>query len=97
MLKTSEIRRKICSTAGACLIYGFPLRTTRAKAKATTPTTIMLHFPFFLASNLATLHHTRLHHHEQRGKPIEMGENRKRKGTQTSLWRGTTRIDDDVP
>jgi hypothetical protein len=59
----------------ACLTYGFPLRTTRAKAKAVIPTAITLCFPFFLASNLATLHHIRLHHHEQRGKPIEMGEN----------------------
>ena len=29
---------------------------------------------FFLASNLAALHHTRWHDHEQRGKAMEMGK-----------------------
>jgi len=31
-------------------------------------------FPFFLASNLAALHHTRRHNHEQREKAMEMGK-----------------------
>jgi hypothetical protein len=76
---------------------GFPLNNNQCKSKATTSTAIMLHFPFFLASNLVTLQHTRLHHHEQQGKPIEMGKNQKRKGIQTGFGRGMTRIDDDVP
>jgi len=40
----------------------------------TTTTAIPLRFPFFLASNLAALHHTRRHDHEQRGKAMEMGK-----------------------
>jgi len=41
---------------------------------ATTITAIPLRFTFFLASNLAALHHTRWKHHEQRGKAMEMGK-----------------------
>ena len=37
-----------------------------------TTTVIPLRFPFFLASNLAALRHTRRHHHEQREKAMEM-------------------------
>jgi len=33
---------------------------------------IQLRFPFFLASNLGALHHTRRHHHELREKVMEM-------------------------
>jgi len=39
-----------------------------------TITAVPLCFPFFLASNLAALHHTRGHHHEQQRKAMEMGK-----------------------
>ena len=50
-----------------------------------------------LASTLAAPHHTRWHHHKQRGKTMEMGENGKRKGIPTDFWRGTTTTDGGVP
>ena len=53
---------------------GFPLQTTRAKATTMRITAVPLRFPFFLASNLPALHHTRRHHHEQREKAMEMGK-----------------------
>ena len=48
------------------------MQTTKAKAMTTTTTAIPLRFPFFLASNLGALHHTRRHHHEQGEKAMEM-------------------------
>jgi hypothetical protein len=62
-----------------------------------TTTMIPLRSSLFLASNLATLHYTRRHHHEQRREAMEMGENRKRRGNPTGFWRGTTTTDGGVP
>jgi len=39
-----------------------------------TTMAIPLYSPLFLASNLVALHHTRQHHHEQRGEAMEMGK-----------------------
>jgi len=43
---------------------------------------IPLHFPFFIALNLAALHHTRRHHHKQRGKTMEMEKTKREKESQ---------------
>ena len=51
---------------------------------------------FFLASNLAALHQTRRHHHEQRERAMEMGKWKEERNP-TNFWSGTTWIDEDVP
>ena len=74
---------------------GFPLE--KIKGDGNDDTVIALCSPLFLASNLAALHHTRRHHHEQRGEAMEMGKNEKRKENPTGFWRGTAMTDRGVP
>ena len=51
-----------------------------------TTMAIPLCFPFFLASNIGALHHTRRHYHEQREKAIEMGKTEREEEPQPVFW-----------
>jgi len=55
---------------------------------------------FFLASNLAALHHTRRHHHEQREQAMEMGKTERGKEPQPIFGverRGSTKTCPNLP
>ena len=75
-------------TSWTCLTLGFPLKISKAMAMTMTNMAIPLRFPLFLASNLAALHHTRCHHHEQREKTIEMGKMERGKKSQPVFVEG---------
>ena len=65
---------------------GFALeKITKGMAMVMTTTANPLCSLLFLASNLAALHHTRRHHHEQRGEAMEIEKNGKRRGNPTGF------------
>ena len=66
----------------------------------TSPMAIPLRFPFFIALNLAALHHTRRHHHKQRGKTMEMEKTKREKESQPVFGeepRGSTMMCPNFP
>ena len=77
-----------------------PLANNKSKAMTTTITAIPLHFPFFFASNLAALYHTRRHHHEQWEKSMEMGKMERGEESQLFFgeeWQGSTKTCPSFP